>query len=44
MEERWDAEVKAKIEHRRVVYRKIAGGQDEEYYKLRTEVKNLYLE
>ena len=25
----WDAEVKAKIEHRRDVYRKIAGGQDE---------------
>ena len=37
----WDAEVKAKIEHRRDVYRKIAGGQDElweEYYKLRREV------
>ena len=36
----WDAEVKAKIEHRRDVYRKIAGGQDElwkEYYKLRQE-------
>ena len=36
---RWrDAEVKAKIEHRRDVYRKIAGRQDElweEYYKLR---------
>ena len=39
----WDAEVNAKIEHRRDVYRKIAGGQDElweEYYKLRREVNN----
>ena len=25
----WDAEVKAKIEHRRDVYKKIAGSQDE---------------
>ena len=43
----WDAEVKAKIEHRRDVYRKIAGGQDElweEYYMLRKEVKNLVIE
>ena len=43
----WDAEVKAKIEHRRDVYRKIAGGQDElweEYYILRKEVKNLVIE
>ena len=43
----WDAEVKAKIEHRRDVYRKIAGRQDElweEYYKLRREVKNLVIE
>ena len=43
----WDAEVKAKIEHRRDVYRKIAGGQDElweEYYMLRKEVKNLVVE
>ena len=39
----WDA-VKAGIEHRRDVYRKIAGDQDElweEYHKLRREVKNL---
>ena len=43
----WDAEVKAKIEHRRDVYRNIAGGQDElweEYYILRKEVKNLVIE
>ena len=44
----WDAEVKAKIELRRDVYRKIAGGQDElweEYFKLRREVKkNLVIE
>ena len=43
----WDAEVKAKIEHRRDVYRKIAGGQDElweEYYMLRKKVKNLVIE
>ena len=43
----WDAEVKAKIEHRRDVYRKIAGGQDElweEYYMLCKEVKNLVIE
>ena len=43
----WDAEVKAKIEHRRDVYRKIAGGQDElweEYYMLRKEVKKLVIE
>ena len=43
----WDAEVKAKIEYRRDVYRKIAGGQDElweEYYMLRKEVKNLVIE
>ena len=45
----WDAEVKAKIEHRRDVYsyRKIAGGQDElweEYYMLRKEVNNLVIE
>ena len=40
----WDAEVKAKIEHRRDVYRKIAGGQNEEYYMLRKEVKNLFIE
>ncbi len=43
----WDAEVKAKIEHRRDVYRKIAGGKDElweEYYMLRKEVKNLVIE
>ena len=39
----WDAEVKAKIEHRRDVYRKIAGGQDE-LCKLRREVKNLVIE
>ena len=35
----WDAEV-----HRREVFRRIAGGQDElweEYYKLRREVKKL---
>ena len=40
----WDAEVKVKIEHKRDVYRRIAGGQDElweESYKLRREVKNL---
>ena len=39
----WDAEVKDKIEHRRDVYRKIAGGQDElweEYYVLHKEVNN----
>ena len=39
--------VKAKIEHRRDVYRKIAGGQNElweEYYMLRKEVKNLVIE
>ena len=37
----------AKIEHRREVYRKIAGGQDElweEYFKLRREAKNLVTE
>ena len=43
---RWcDAEVKAKIEHRREVYRKIAGGHYElweEYFKLRRGVKNVY--
>ena len=43
----WDAEVKAKNEHRRDVYRKIAGGQDElweAYYKLDRGVKNLVIE
>ena len=42
----WNAEVKAKIEHRRDVYRKIAGGHDElweEYYMLCKEVKNLVI-
>ena len=35
----WDAEVKATIEHRREVYRKIAGGQDELWEELRRVVK-----
>ena len=36
--------MKANIEYRREVYRKIAGGQEElcgEYFKLRGEIKNL---
>ena len=40
----WDDEVRAKIEHRRQVYRMIASGQEElweEYYRLRKEVKQL---
>lgn len=43
----WDDEVKAKIEHRRQVYREIVSGHDElwnEYYKLRKEVKHLIIE
>ena len=42
----WDDEVRAKIEHRREVYRLIASGQEElweEYYRLRKEVKQLVL-
>ena len=43
----WDDEVRAKIEHRRQVYRLIVGGQEElweEYYGLRKEVKQLVIE
>ena len=37
----WDDEIRAKIEHRRQVYRMIASGQDElweKYYRLRKEL------
>ena len=43
----WDDEIRAKIEHRRQVYRLIASGQEElweEYYRLRKEVKQLVIE
>ena len=43
----WDDEIKAKIEHRREVYKKIASGQGElweEYCRLRREVKELVVE
>ena len=43
----WDDEIRAKIEHRRQVYRLIVSGQEElwvEYYRLRKEVKQLVIE
>ena len=43
----WDDEIRAKIEHRRQVYRSIVSGQEElweEYYRLRKEVKQLVIE
>ena len=43
----WDDEVRAKIEHRRQVYRFIASGQGElweKYYILPKEIKHLVLE
>ena len=43
----WDDEIKAKIEHRREVYKKVVEGQSElweEYCKLRKEVKELVIE
>ena len=43
----WDDEVRAKIEHRRQVYRLIASCQEElweEFYRLRKEVRQLVLQ
>ena len=43
----WDDEVKARIEHRREVYRKIPNGQEElgeENFKLHREIKSLVTE
>ena len=43
----WDDEIRAKIEHRKQVYRLIVSGHEElweEYYRLRKEVKQLVIE
>ena len=43
----WDDEIRAKIGHRRQVYRLIVSGEEElweEYYRLRKEVKQLVVE
>ena len=43
----WDDEIRAKIEHRRQVYRLIVSGEEElweGYYRLRKEVKQLVVE